>query len=424
MTIDFSRNLLKYCPPAMSLRNILIVIQFLLLVFCFQSVYAKRINVTDQITYIGNPFFGRYPMESQRYARNVWDMISFGGKLYLGAGNSSNAGPIPNAGPVPIIRYDPEINSFSTVFIADEEQVDVFYNFNNQLYVPGHDSRGGWEFGSFYSFSSEDGWQKHRTIPDAVHTYSLTNYRNKLFAALGTQGNKSLAESDDDGKTWQQYAGSRRMYAFLQMKNKLYATGVFFSEAILTAMAKNQSAIPVSCYEYIPGEGFKPRPDLSKASLFFPNSLPQNNKTYKISRSLFIKDKTIFIGSEIHNDHQSLPFGVFVASTLETGSISIESIRLPQSSTPWDILQDGESVYILLEHFNKKPREISVITSSDLETWSELFYFQMTTFARSFAKLNNSLYFSAGGEVRNPWNWQQSEISPDTGTIYKVVLPQ
>lgn len=402
-----------------------LILLFFLMLPGVQSAFANRLNLTDQIEYIGNPYLDRYPAESQRYARNIWDMIFFNGKLYLGAGNSSNAGPAPNAGPVPIISYDPESNLFSSDFIVDEEQIDVFHALDGMLYIPGHDPKENWSLGNFYSLPPGGLWQKHRTIPHAIHTYSMTSFDNKLFAALGTQEEMSVVVSGDGGLTWEGHnIGSGRIYDFLRVKDRLYAIGVFFSEAILAAKANSNLAAPVSCHEYTPGKGFKPRLDLSDSGLFFPNVLPKSNKTFKISKRLFTQHETVFIGAEIHNDHQSLPFGVFVASASDTGNVRVENIPIPSFSRPWDILRERGHVYILLEHLDKNPKEISVIWSSDLRVWEELFYLQLTTFARSFAILNNSLYFSAGGEISNPWKWRQTEISEDTGKIYKVDLPQ
>lgn len=390
-----------------------------------RSAYAERLNVTDQIEYIGNPYLNRYPAESQTYARNIWDMIAFNGKLYLGAGNSSNSGPAPNAGPVPIISYDPKTNSFSSDFVVDEEQIDAFHAIEGRLYVPGHDPKEDWSFGNIYSLSPGVLWQKHRTIPSAIHTFSLASFDKHVFAAIGTQKKMPVAVSADHGKTWHlEYTGSDRVYDFLQVKGKLYSTGVFFSKEILTAMTNGNSDALVSCHEYIPAGEFKPRPDLNDTGLFFPHTLPKTNKTYKVSKRLFWEDKTIFIGSEIHNNNQALPFGVFIASSLEPDNVKIDNIPLPSSTRPWDIIGYGDCVYILLEHTDKDSKRISVIKSNDLKIWKELFYLCTTTFARSFEILNNTLYYSAGGEIGNPWKWHQTEISPDTGKIYAIKLPQ
>ncbi|WP_340021396.1 hypothetical protein MHI24_20575 [Paenibacillus sp. FSL K6-1096] len=53
---------------------------------------AAAPDVSSSITVLGSPF------QKAAYARNVWDMQLFGGKIYLGHGNSSNYAPSPNAG--------------------------------------------------------------------------------------------------------------------------------------------------------------------------------------------------------------------------------------------------------------------------------------------------------------------------------------
>lgn len=66
------------------------------------------VDVSSSIAVLGSPF------KKAAYARNVWDMQLFGGKIYLGHGNSSNNAPSPNAGPVQSITgILPRINSLS-----------------------------------------------------------------------------------------------------------------------------------------------------------------------------------------------------------------------------------------------------------------------------------------------------------------------
>ncbi len=55
---------------------------------------------TAEVVTLGNPFAERFEASEQRYARNVWVIESFGGKLYFGHGNSSNKGPASNAGQI------------------------------------------------------------------------------------------------------------------------------------------------------------------------------------------------------------------------------------------------------------------------------------------------------------------------------------
>lgn len=116
---------------------------------------------------IGNPFLQtRLNSTDLRYARNVWDMHLWDGRIYLGHGNSSNLGPAVNAGPVDVISYDPATGGFATEFSVDDEQIDKFRVVGGKLHIPGHDPRDPWELGNFYVLEKA-GWKKIRRSPRA-----------------------------------------------------------------------------------------------------------------------------------------------------------------------------------------------------------------------------------------------------------------
>lgn len=88
---------------------------------------------------LGNPFSKRYPGGAAIYACNIWVMQEYQGKIYLGAGNSSNMRPASNAGPVLVITFDPKKKTFESERFAPDEQFDVLRVFSGGLYSPGHD---------------------------------------------------------------------------------------------------------------------------------------------------------------------------------------------------------------------------------------------------------------------------------------------
>ena len=91
--------------------------------------HSSANDVTSRVERLGNPF------SKGTYARNVWDMQLFAGRIYLGHGNSSNIGPDPNAGPIPVWYYDLTTQTFVKQYTVDEEQIDVYRVFNNTLYL-------------------------------------------------------------------------------------------------------------------------------------------------------------------------------------------------------------------------------------------------------------------------------------------------
>jgi hypothetical protein len=189
---------------------------------------AAQVDVTDHLVRVGSPFAELYPDGPKIYARNLWDLRAHGGKLYLGAGNSSNYGPAVNSGPVPIVEYDPATGQFAAPFKVDDEQVDVLYaDSEGRLVTPGHDPKESWALGNFYRLEV-DGWRKIRTIPGGIHTYCLAWHQGKLFAGLGTQQGAQVAVSEDQGQTWTSLKVPQgRVYSFLQCGEQLWATGMF-----------------------------------------------------------------------------------------------------------------------------------------------------------------------------------------------------
>ncbi len=93
--------------------------------------------MSKQVEFLGNPYRKIYKSDAYVYARNIWDMQVFAGRVFLGAGNSSNKGPAPNAGRVPVYSFNPYNDTFQKEYTVAEEQVDRFRVINEKLYIPG-----------------------------------------------------------------------------------------------------------------------------------------------------------------------------------------------------------------------------------------------------------------------------------------------
>ncbi len=168
-----------------------------------KSVLLELGDVTGQVSLLGNPLSARYADNTPRvYARNIWDMHAYDNKIYFGGGNSSNSAPAANAGLADLWAYDIVSQSFIKEYTVDDEQIHRIREFDNQLYIPGHDARESWDYGNFYRLEGNK-WVKYRTIPNAIHVYDIYKWDNKLFAVTGPQSpSKNIQVSDDDGLTW------------------------------------------------------------------------------------------------------------------------------------------------------------------------------------------------------------------------------
>lgn len=391
---------------------------------CGDNSKAAVNDLTDRVEMLGNPYQDKYKDGADVYARNIWDMQSYQGAIYLGAGNSSNKGPAQNAGPVPIIKFDPVTQTFIQEGVVDDEQIDVYYVFDGELYTPGHDPRESWKLGNFYRRDNNGVWVKNRNIPGAIHTYSLAGYKEKLFGSLNLNDDgAAVSISEDKGKTWiVTPIGRSRVYGFLNVANSLYAIKRFPSLIQWEdKMTIDEQELYNPVYEFKAPNSFIPRKDITQ-EILFPNTKLSDDKTTKIVRPLVVGEKGVYIGAYTHNDHQFLPFGVYIATSLAEGHIQVDKIPIPDKYKPWDLLHKDGYLYVLTAKQNSDNVNIKILRSpmNDPENLREMFEFNASTFARSFEILDNDFYFGLGSEIENSKRWRQEELSPVTGQILRI----
>lgn len=377
-------------------------------------------DVMAHVEVLGNPHQETYPSGPCIYARNVWDLCASEGELLIGAGNSSNVGPSPNAGPVPLVAYSPSNGQFRTVFTVDDEQIDIFRVLDGKVYIPGHDPRESWELGNFYCREQGGVWRKHRNIPSGIHNYDMASRGGILFAGLGTQNAAAVAMSRDSGNTWTNVLiPSFRIYTFLTAKQQLYATAVMPGEVSLKRLRGRFKEAGTGVYQYDGVTGFRPRNDLGTRQLF-PGVAVNTTTDVRIARSVSFKDSAAYVGAYCHNDHQFMPFGAFVAESLEEDKVSTRPAPLRPGSRVWDLLCDADTLYVLSDCPDSEGTIVRVTATTDGVHWAEILHFRSKAFARSFALLDGDFYFGLGCEVADPQRWLAAELLPETGRIERV----
>jgi hypothetical protein len=349
-------------------------------------------------------------------------MLVYEGRLFLGAGNSSNKKPAPNVGRVPVYSFDPKTNHFTNEYVVAEEQVNVFRVFNDRLYIPGHDATQKWDFGNFYTRDQKGLWKKYRTVPNALHLLDMYLFNQKMFVALGLNNQSAVDISYDNGKSWHEnHLGfsPSRVYSFMELNSKLYACKSFTHYRHRKRWPAYRQIDYFSIGEYDGKNGFIERQDLT-FSVVFPDTDWGMPKSKKIIRTQKIGQKAIYIGAFLHNDSHEKPFGAYVATSLEKGHVQVNHIQLPEYYVPWDIIVREESAYILC--YDPYHSRVSVMQAKqdDLNHWHELFNFESFAFARSFELLNENFYFGIGCEIEDPKHWKPYELSSETGNILRV----
>jgi hypothetical protein len=344
---------------------------------------------------IGNPFTAK-----GIYARNVWDMQVFDGKIFLGHGNSSNTGPSGNAGPIPIYALDPLSGTFTNEYSTENEQIDVFRVIDGVLWTTAHDPRGNASTAPFYR--QANGTWAQTTNPGELHNYDIASHGGALFVALGNGSGKPTARSTNGGISWVQHGDiSGRIYELFKFK------GVLYGMTYVDVTEHGRSIAGYGSVFYWNGTTMA-SVDTLRGIEFMPGA-PTTATQARTERTLTFNNRLIYLGVNNVNDHQWEPFALYTATVFGTGT----KVDLGAGTLPYDLLVRGGTLYVLASKRNALgDYENIVYSSTNSTTLSEFFRFASTTLARSFEELNGDFYFGLGTDT--------TELDSNTGNIYKV----
>jgi hypothetical protein len=107
----------------------------------------------------------------------ITHITDFTGKLYLASCTRPS-----QTGTGTVHSYDPETHQWQRSLQADEQGIIRLEVCGDRLYIAGHDSREGRDFGSIYVHDGVT-WIRHRTVPRAVHEYGLAVYRDRIYVS-------------------------------------------------------------------------------------------------------------------------------------------------------------------------------------------------------------------------------------------------
>ena len=383
---------------------------FFILLLCFGHTAYAKIDQTRQIEYIGNPYKMKYVSIEDTYSRNVWDLQSYQGRLYIGAGNSANQGPSQNSGPLPLISYLPEKDKFINEGTIYDEQIDVFRVLDGKLFIPGHDATGSWNWGNFYVKDKNKPLKMYRNVPKALHLYDLALIHNTLYAAIGLDEGAAMGSTRDMGKHWKiQKLGRSRVYGLLPIDHTLFATKKFkrtsrpyFSVAKLQQNGQFSARYDLNIYKMFPDTVFR-------------------QKYARLIRAINLGKSAIYVGAYKYNDHQSKPFGLYTAR-LQRNRLAVKKINLGKGVIARDIIKRQNTLYVLATHKEQQGVNNMIFQAkpSNLRHWQKIISFHYPTFARSFELLKGYFYFGMGMDLNVPDEWKKSEMIKQTGDIVRL----
>ena len=114
---------------------------------------------------VGDPLGAWRAAPAEAYARNLWDLQAFRGRLYLGYGDA-----VTNTGPTDVIAFDPDRRVFEREITVQEEAILLYRVLGDRLFMPGTDAVDS-DDGMLYVRDAA-GWT-HLALPQAAHVLDV-----------------------------------------------------------------------------------------------------------------------------------------------------------------------------------------------------------------------------------------------------------
>ncbi|MEM8782864.1 MAG: hypothetical protein AAGE65_08390 [Planctomycetota bacterium] len=163
-------------------------------------------DVTDRLVNLGNLVAtqGRGPRNASQpdfrplsgRARNVWDLQSHQGKVYLGGGNTTT-----NPGPINLWAFDHAAGAFGDApeRVIQSEAIENFRIFNGELVVPNHDPVSG-DGLKFDRLGSDGVWRSFGGSPNLAHVRDMARLDDGTLVLVGNSRRPDPAlDFDENG---------------------------------------------------------------------------------------------------------------------------------------------------------------------------------------------------------------------------------
>lgn len=189
------------------MKRIISLILCVILISCSFSLVSTADATANggTVVNLGIPLGNTYTdTNPSAYARSVWGMENYEGKIYIGGGEYNvNAGSTVTDPPV--YSYDPATGTWTKEYAVNDEQISRFYVVNDTLYIAGMDPGEGAGTNGFYYYKQNGTWKSYTSVPYGTHMFDMlfTDGGKTVFAGLGTAEGVSarIAKSTDGGKT-------------------------------------------------------------------------------------------------------------------------------------------------------------------------------------------------------------------------------
>ena len=395
---------------------------------------AVSVLAQETIPYVesvGDPLRSQYP--TNVFARNIWDMEVFDGRLYFGSGNSDNDTTGGNAGPVTIRSYDAATDQFAEEYLIYEEQIERFIIIGDRLFVPGHDPYNAFETpGRLYTRTIGGEWGLWDTLPPSLHVYDVHYFEGSYYAALGADNTMGgvIARSTDDGATWEvehlpgtlmgeQTVYLNRAWSLFDFNGTLYIstdplpqpfnsfdtskTAIF---ALMDILSTGHALFVQPNVNFLTAEIQEMQLRLANDNIY---TLRADPYLLRIERPVHFNDHLVYLSVVSSSDHNWTPINLYTMDTTNTA----RAVQFEENEFAWDLWVEGGALYVLLnQQVTPNLWRIRVMSTCDLENWGEVLAFNSAALARSFARYDGDFYFGLGT--------QASPLLDVSGSILRV----
>ncbi len=371
-------------------------------------------NVTDQLQNLGinnGSVWSSNDYETAA-ARNVFDMIEDNGTVWMSCGNYNE-----NKGPVLMCGYTRDSDKPIAGGVLNTEQVNELYRFDGYIFGTSVDPKS-WRKGEVYY--SKEGSGKWGTVSNImapmIHCYDMVKFHGKYFFCGSTveyvmyngeskEGSKAavfmldgdfspdrrdykeLKIKNPDGEYMKNgdglysgttqfgtYTGSYvpRMYQFFVFGDKLY--GYHYGH-------NNDPDSGIYVYDEANNE-FTYAADLKSDLLKELHSNTQDKE--KIQHDFEWKGKYYFVAAGLY-------------STADFKSYKTEKIAGFEDYKMRDVIfREGYAICLASKENSDETHSNVVLKTSDFESYTQLFNFDTTLFARSFEYADGAFFFALG----------------------------
>jgi hypothetical protein len=141
------------------------------------SMASCRLCIDDlPLEVVADPLGSWRADPTEAFARNIWDLQAWDGRLYMGYGDA-----VVNTGPTKVFAYDPASGEVVHETTVNEEAIFRYRVIDQRLYIPGIDAVRTRD-GALY-MRDDEGWTSF-LLEDVVHAYDVRVLPDRMCVSV------------------------------------------------------------------------------------------------------------------------------------------------------------------------------------------------------------------------------------------------